>query len=81
MTKVDVVKAVLGTIASVGVGAIVGNAVVATTPAAIGIVQKIFVGAGSVALTGWAGNVAATQVEKDIDQVVDIVQSVKDEIE
>lgn len=51
MKKMEMVKSVGQIVISVGVGAIVGNAVKSTTPADIGTIKKFCVGVGTFVLS------------------------------
>lgn len=71
MNIVPVVKLAAGLVTSLGAGAVVGNAIKATTPAGMKIASKVLVGIGGVALSTVAGELAATYVEKMIQTAAD----------
>lgn len=74
MNKLDIVKASLGAVVSIGVGAIVGNAVMLTTPLATKGLMKLCIKVGSLALSGMASDKAAVYVEETIDDGVEKVK-------
>lgn len=76
MKKLELIKAGIGLVVSVGVGAIVGNVVKATTPADVKTLTKLCIAAGSLVLTGVAGDMASKYTEEQIDSVVDGVKEV-----
>lgn len=78
MKKLEVIKTVGGIIVSVGVGAIVGNAVKYTTPSNIGTIKKVCIGVGSLVLTSMVGDKAVQYTEKKIS---DAAKSVKKMVE
>jgi hypothetical protein len=71
MNILPLVKSVAGLATSLGAGAVVGNAIKASTPAGLKTSQKILVGIGSVALSSVAGEVTAKYIENQIQNVVD----------
>lgn len=75
MKKIDILKKVVTVIATVGVGAVVGNAVKATTPADLKIQQKIIVGIGAFVIGGMVSEQATKHTEQQFDE---IVQNVKE---
>lgn len=60
-----------------GVGAIVGNAVKATTPPGLKLPQQIIISVGAFALTGMAGKKSADYVTEKIDETVDNIKEIK----
>lgn len=70
MNIVPIVKAVTGLATSIGVGAVVGNAIKATTPIVMSRTQKVIVTIGGVALSAVAGDMVATNLENQIDEIV-----------
>ena len=75
MKKLDILKVAASLIVSVGVGAIVGNAVKSTTPVDVRKITKFCIGAGSAVLSAIAGDAASKYTEEKIDKAVDIVKS------
>lgn len=76
MKKLELLKAGIEIIISFGVGAIVGNAVTATTPGTIKGLSKLSVKLGSFVLAGIASDMAATYTEKKIDETVETVRQI-----
>lgn len=74
MNKLELVKTGIGLVVSVGVGAIVGNAVKATSPSDMKAITKFCVGVGSLVLTGLFGDMAAKYTGDSIDSVVNAVK-------
>lgn len=68
MKKIEMLKTVSGIIVSVGVSAIVGNAVNFTTPSSIGRIAKICTGAGKVVLASMVSKEASKYTEHKIDE-------------
>lgn len=67
MNILPLIKGATGIAASLGAGAVVGNAIKATTPEGLKRSSKILVGIGSVVLSGIAGDMAAKYIEQQID--------------
>lgn len=74
MNIVPIVKTVAGVATSFGAGAVVGNAIKATTPTNMKRATKILVGFGAVVLSSIAGDVAGRYVEEQIQNVADGVR-------
>lgn len=66
-----IIKGAAGLASSLGAGAVVGNAIKATTPTDLKLAQKILVGIGGVALSSIAGERAAAYIESQIQGVAD----------
>jgi len=66
MNILNVVTPVLALASSFGAGAVVGNAIKATTPDNLKIVSKVLVGIGGVVLASVAGDAAATYIDREI---------------
>lgn len=79
MNKITIVKSVTGLIASAGAGAVVSNAIKATTPADVTKFNKVMIGVGSFAITGLVGAAAAKHVEGMIDEVTSKINPEQDE--
>lgn len=71
MNILPLVKSVTGLATSLGAGAVVGNAIKASTPLSLNRVQKVFVTIGAVTLSSVAGDLAANYIENQIQEVVD----------
>ena len=76
MKKLELLKQGASLVVSVGVGAIVGNAIKGTTPASVGKVMKICIAAGSMVLTGIAADMAGKYTEAKIDEGVEMVKGI-----
>lgn len=74
MKKLEIFKGIAELAVSVGVGMIVGNGVRMTTPADIHVVKKVFVGIGSMALSGMISDKAADYTSKQIDATAERVE-------
>lgn len=76
------IKMVARVAITIGVGAIVGNAVKFTTPeVGMGILKKFCVGLGSVVLGGLASDASVQYAEKKIDDAAELVKEVNKIIE
>ena len=71
MNKLEAVKTVAGLVVSLGVGAVVGNVIKATTPEDLKTYSKVLVGVGSFALAGYFSMQAAKQTEESIQGLAD----------
>ena len=71
MDILGITKNVVGFVASMGVGAVVGNAIKITTPPDLTRLSKFLVKAGTVTFVGISGVAASKYVENTIDEVVD----------
>ena len=74
MTKIERVKLVSGLVISIGVGAIVNNAIKCTTPESIRGIKKICVFVGAIALGSMLSDAATTHADKKIDKTVDQIK-------
>ena len=81
MTKLEAFKSITGFAVSVGVGAIVGNAVAFTTPViATGLLMKGAIGLGSLVLSSMVGDKAAEYTDLKIDEIVnEVKEAMKDD--
>lgn len=77
MFPLGIFKTVTTLLVSTGAGAIVGNAVKATTPAEINTLNKVTIAAGSFALSGLVGAAASKYTAKQIDDTVTQIQALK----
>jgi hypothetical protein len=73
-----IVKGAAGIATSVGAGAVVGNAIKATTPANLKPVSKVLIGIGGIALSSIAGDLAATYIENQIQGIADSARVIKE---
>lgn len=71
MNIVPMVKGIVGLATSLGAGAVVGNAIKATTPENMKLASKILVGIGGATLSVIAGEVASAYIENQIQDTVD----------
>lgn len=69
--NVNIIKIVVGFVASAGVGTVVGNAVKATSPAITTPLSKALIAVGSVVAVSMAGAAAAKHTDEEIDKVVE----------
>lgn len=81
MNILGIVKPVTTVIASLGVGAVIGNVIRTTTPVGIGPVSKVAVGVGTLVLTTVLGDLAAKSVHDTIDKSVESIDEIKSVIE
>ena len=77
MNKMKLFKTITGTIASAGAGAVVGNAIKATTPVDIKTSGKVMVVIGGVVLSSMVGDLASKYTSDQIDEVVENLNSNK----
>lgn len=70
MTKIELVKATGEIIVSLGVSAIVSNAIKATTPENINSIRKICIIAGGVVLSAIASDIAVSYTEKKMNDAI-----------
>lgn len=70
ITKMEMFKTGVGIVVSVGVGAIVGNAIKSTTPDTIGLVKKACVAVGAFVVSHMIQEKASEYVENKIDNTV-----------
>jgi hypothetical protein len=75
MTKFEMLKAAGEIVISVGVGAIVGNAVKATTPIGVGLIKKACIGISALVLANLASDSATKYTEEKIDNAVDKIKN------
>lgn len=72
MTKLELVKAGSKFVVSIGVGAIVTNAVAFTTPVlAVGVLKKAAIGVGSFVLSAMLSDKAVDYTDEKIDECVE----------
>lgn len=78
MNKVDMIKSVGNFVISVGVGAIVNNAIKHTSPSSVSGIKNLCVGIGAFVLSNMVSDKATTYAEGKIDSAV---KSVKEMVE
>jgi predicted Na+-dependent transporter len=80
-SKIEVVKTIVKIIVPVGVGAVISNAIKATSDDDKGIVQNIMVMVGSLVLTSMISDAATKYAETKFDEAVDGVKKMVKEAE
>ena len=75
---IETVKLVGGLASSIGVSAIVSNAVKAYTPAVAGKLMKVCIGVGSMAITGVVCKSTTTYVGTQVDTVAKYMKKITD---
>jgi uncharacterized membrane protein len=73
--KLDLLKSLAGFIVSMGVGAVVGNAIKASTPTDIRRFSKITYAVGGFVLSNMVGDFASRYVSDQIDEVAENIQT------
>lgn len=83
MNKIEAVKGATKFVVSVGVGAIITNAVTFTTPVlAIGVLKKAAIGVGSFVLSAMVSEKASDYADEKIDEFIDEIKKFsEDEIQ
>jgi len=79
MKKLEVLKQGVDTLVGIGVGMIAGAAI-GMVPVAGGILVKIAVKAGSIALEGMIVDQAVNYTEKKFDEIVEMAQKAMDNL-
>lgn len=72
--KIKTVKVVAGIVVSIGVGAIVGNAIKATTPANVSTIKKVCISVGAFVLSGIITDKAVSYTETKITEAIESVK-------
>ena len=70
MNKIEMVKGATLLVVTIGVGKIVGNIIVATTPPQVKLLTRVCITVGSFALGSMAGEAAADYAGRQIDAAV-----------
>lgn len=78
--KINHLKSVVTLIASVGVGAVVTNAVKATTPPDLKVLNKLAVLVGTMAASHTVADAASSYFGNTIDEWAEAINKVKDEL-
>ena len=73
----NVLKSLVSFAAGMGAGAVVGNAIKATTPADLSKIQKILVGVGTFAIGGAVAEAASNSVVRQMDEVAEVFNGVE----
>lgn len=81
MNKLEAIKNVAKVVVSIGVGAVVGNAVKCTTPEDTKGIGKLVVTLGSLVIANMISDKSADYVEKKIDDTVEEVKDALAEVE
>jgi hypothetical protein len=76
MNHLDLIKTGAGFVASISVSMIIKNAVGATTPKNINVINKTLVTVGALILGNMVGDAAAKYSEQRIDDLINNVKSV-----
>jgi len=71
MKKIEILKTGVGAIVTIGVGAIIGNAIKSTTPPDVKTITKICIGVGAFVLGSMCTDKAVAYVDGAIDEVVE----------
>lgn len=77
MNPLGIIKTVSDIVVSVGAGAVVGNAIKATTPLDLTLVKKISLGVGGFVLSSMAGSYASKYVTDQIDSTTNQLKELK----
>ena len=70
MTKLEIAKKVVGIVVSIGVGAIVSNAVKSNTPDSVGALKKVCIGVGAFVIGSMLSDIAVKHMDQTIDNTV-----------
>ena len=73
----ELVKAVVGLVASAGVSRVINNAIKATSPYEMTKLDKFLVGTGSMVITGVAANIAVEYTNSQVDFAYQAVQNIR----
>jgi len=76
MNGFKIIKAGLGLITSLGVGAIVGNLINSTTPDTVKTIMKGCIWAGGMVLSTMVGDMVAKYTVDQIDDAVDMIKEI-----
>lgn len=80
LTKLELFKGATKFVVSVGVGAIVSNAVAFTTPVlAVGVLKKAAIGVGSLVLSAMISDKATDYTDEKIDEIVEEAKKLSEE--
>ena len=74
MNPLSLVKTVVEVVVSVGVGAVVGNAIKASTPTNTHVVKRVAIGVGGFVLSSMVGDLATKYTNETIDDTADKIK-------
>lgn len=77
MNPLSLIKSVSEIVVSIGVGAVVGNAIKASTPSTVTTLQKVMIGVGGFVLSGMVGDMATKYTSDSIDGTVDKIKQMR----
>lgn len=81
MSILGLTKAVTDLVVSAGAGAVVGNAIKATTPPDAKVLTKVSIGIGGFVLSGavgqWAAKYTSDQIDGTVEQIKDVSAAVR----
>lgn len=77
MNGVLLVKLGVGIAVSAGVGQVIGNVILATTPAGISVARKVLVVIGGMALTATVGDLVGTFVGDQVGMIIEVRNALK----
>lgn len=80
MNLFSATKAVSNIIVSMGTGAVVTNAIKATTPADIKTYQKVSIAVGGLVLSSMVGEMATQYTSSKFDETVESAKQAKEEV-
>lgn len=81
MNPLAIAKTATGLIVSVGAGAVVSNAIKASTPASTKVIAKIAIGVGGFVLSSMVGEMATKYVNENIENGLNVFKQAKDSVE
>jgi len=80
MNAIGILKTAAELVVSVGVGAVVGNAIKISTPVDAKILQKVSIGIGAFVLSNMVGDYAAKYTTKNIEDGIAEFKKAKDAV-
>lgn len=78
MNPLGILKGVTEFVVSIGAGAVVGNAIKASTPRDLKLIPKVSIAIGGFVLSNMVGDMAAKYAAKSIDDAREEMQKAKD---
>lgn len=76
MKKIEMVKGGLELLATIGVGTLVGGALVLVKPAKMGVIKKMAVSVAGLAITGMATDGVTKYIGKQFDEIATAIKEV-----
>ena len=76
----QVVKNGVGVATSLGTGMVITNVITHTTPTELTKYQKVMVGIGGVAVSGYAGKIVSDYAEGQVDDLFDGIRNLSEAI-